>query len=424
MKKALVLAGGGTKGAYQDGVIRALRETGHDDWNIVTGTSVGALNAVFIVQKDYAALRRLYEKMQADWFIKGYVPGDMSIKSLIRERDTFFPALMSYLKEKGVDISPLYQMVHETFDPEKFFASDIDFGCIAAKHITHEPVYVTKEMMREHGEDWLIATASAYPAFPLKVIDGQEYVDGGYFDNLPVDYALRKGAEEVIAIDLDPVPQHPQYIGRECIRYIWPHEELYCFLDFDHEKLRHAHIIGYNDGYKAFGYYEGERYTFEPQDIPEFFRIWYRDMMMLETKIRLANAISGKIRSDEHITDRLKERLHRPFLRTKDYYYGMADVLLELCGADTEKVYRFRDFRSIIRENFENALAEDFTYLPQSVTDIARYVSTLDKKGILCRLIHMKMFPGHAFFSEDTVLTVYPFEEAAAEFVIGLLNGG
>ena len=100
MKKALVLAGGGTKGAYQEGVIRALRETGHDDWNLVTGTSVGALNAVFIVQKDYAALRRLYEKMQADWFIKGYVPTDMHIGSILKDREEIFPTLMSSQRQR------------------------------------------------------------------------------------------------------------------------------------------------------------------------------------------------------------------------------------------------------------------------------------------------------------------------------------
>ena len=55
MKKALVLAGGGTRGSYQNGAVRALRRIGQDDWNLVTGTSIGALNAALIVQKDYKA---------------------------------------------------------------------------------------------------------------------------------------------------------------------------------------------------------------------------------------------------------------------------------------------------------------------------------------------------------------------------------
>ena len=57
MKNALVLAGGGTKGIYQLGVIEAMRELNLDNWDIITGTSVGALNAMFLVQNDYERMR-------------------------------------------------------------------------------------------------------------------------------------------------------------------------------------------------------------------------------------------------------------------------------------------------------------------------------------------------------------------------------
>ena len=41
MKRAIVLSGGGSKGAYQIGVWKALKKM-HIDYDIVTGTSVGA----------------------------------------------------------------------------------------------------------------------------------------------------------------------------------------------------------------------------------------------------------------------------------------------------------------------------------------------------------------------------------------------
>ena len=50
--RAVVLSGGGSKGAYEMGVWKALRKL-HISYDIVTGTSVGALNAAFMVQKDY-----------------------------------------------------------------------------------------------------------------------------------------------------------------------------------------------------------------------------------------------------------------------------------------------------------------------------------------------------------------------------------
>ena len=51
-KKAVVLSGGGSRGAYQVGVWKALRKL-HYRYKIVTGTSVGALNGTLMVQNDY-----------------------------------------------------------------------------------------------------------------------------------------------------------------------------------------------------------------------------------------------------------------------------------------------------------------------------------------------------------------------------------
>ena len=52
---ALVLGGGGAHGAYQIGVWQALKE--HDiNFEIITGTSVGALNGALILQGDMKKL--------------------------------------------------------------------------------------------------------------------------------------------------------------------------------------------------------------------------------------------------------------------------------------------------------------------------------------------------------------------------------
>ena len=60
--KGLVLEGGGTKGAYQFGAYKALKELGIE-FNGVSGTSIGALNGAFIVQDDF-------ENMEDIWLNK------------------------------------------------------------------------------------------------------------------------------------------------------------------------------------------------------------------------------------------------------------------------------------------------------------------------------------------------------------------
>ena len=47
MKRAIVLAGGGAKGSYHFGFWKAIRELGID-FQIVTGSSVGALNGAMM----------------------------------------------------------------------------------------------------------------------------------------------------------------------------------------------------------------------------------------------------------------------------------------------------------------------------------------------------------------------------------------
>ena len=58
-KRALVLPGGGGRGAYQVGVVKALREKGIT-FDFAYGTSIGALNATLLAQGDFNRLEELW----------------------------------------------------------------------------------------------------------------------------------------------------------------------------------------------------------------------------------------------------------------------------------------------------------------------------------------------------------------------------
>ena len=49
LNRGLVLGGGGSRGAYEIGVWRAAREL-NIEFDVVTGTSIGALNGALVVQ--------------------------------------------------------------------------------------------------------------------------------------------------------------------------------------------------------------------------------------------------------------------------------------------------------------------------------------------------------------------------------------
>ncbi len=423
MKKALVLAGGGTHGAYQNGAVKALRELGEDTWDIITGTSIGALNGTLIVQEDYEVMDTLWRDLRQEDVIEGALSTDISLESIINERNLIRPFFRNYVKEKGVDITPLTELIRRVFDPEKFFRSKTDFGCITMTHMTQKPVYVTKEMMRQNGADWLIASASAFPAFPVHRIDDVEYVDGGYFDNLPIDYALRMGAEELTVIDLHTVPRHPSFMDRPMVRYIFPQAETGRFLEFSREKLRLREILGYNDTMKAFGRYDGVKYTFfERYPLPGWFDSWYLELLMLETRIRIANRVSERIYSESYVTDRLEARQHRAVLNSRQIFFGMMDCLMDLSGCDVSEVYSKTAAERAVLAAFAEAADPEYAWLPgNGVRDALEYARSLDQKGIVMKIAHGILYPSLMFLTENVRLSVYPFEEALAGFLVRMM---
>ena len=64
-KTGLVLGGGGSRGSYELGVWKALREL-EVELNVVTGTSIGAINGAMIAQGDYEMALSLWNQIETD----------------------------------------------------------------------------------------------------------------------------------------------------------------------------------------------------------------------------------------------------------------------------------------------------------------------------------------------------------------------
>lgn len=63
-KIGLVLSGGGAKGAYQIGMLRALEEAGiRKEQLVMAGTSIGAINALLYALYDVDAIRKFMNAM-------------------------------------------------------------------------------------------------------------------------------------------------------------------------------------------------------------------------------------------------------------------------------------------------------------------------------------------------------------------------
>ncbi|MCI9280492.1 MAG: patatin-like phospholipase family protein, partial [Bacilli bacterium] len=260
-KKAVVLSGGGSKGAYQVGVWKALRKL-HYRYKIVTGTSVGALNGALMVQRDYFKCLKLWENMNFDRIFVDQFPentGGISGKANVYKRYA-----SSFIKNGGINTSRFEQTVYKLYSSFRFFRSSVEYGLVVYNFTTKKPLEITKkEMTEETAPLYIIASASCYPAFPMKKIGEEQYIDGGYSDNMPINLALQMGATEIVAVDLHAVGRKKKVANTNVkITMIEPKNQIASFLVFQKDLSRKAICYGYNDTMKAFHKLEGNIFTF------------------------------------------------------------------------------------------------------------------------------------------------------------------
>ena len=252
-QKALVLAGGGARGSYQVGVWRALMELA---WHpqIITGTSVGGLNgAMFVLD--------LYETARDMW---------LTIRSRdvmeLPEENADFSALHQFLrrvvKEGGMDVTPLEEIVERVLDEDALRAAPIRFGIVTVEQRGLRPRELTLEdIPAGQVRDYLMASAACFPALRARQIDGVKFLDGGYSDNMPTGLAKTMGAEELVCVDLEGVGiTRPNLTGlpTTMIRSYW---ELGDILHFDPDTAKRNMELGYYDTRRAMGYLRGCAYA-------------------------------------------------------------------------------------------------------------------------------------------------------------------
>ena len=144
MKIGLALAGGGSLGAYQVGILKYLKEK---NWHfdVVTGTSVGAINGALVVTDDIEELEKLWLEISND---KIMLNGMDLNKELLTELnpDHIFKFLKTFGTLKGVKITPFKELCKKYIDPVKIQQSACEFGtiCVDFPKLVEEKIDMKK----------------------------------------------------------------------------------------------------------------------------------------------------------------------------------------------------------------------------------------------------------------------------------------
>ena len=259
----LVLSGGGTRGAFQLGVWKALQEM-NIKIKAIAGTSIGALNGALFLQDDFKSTVELYEKIKINNIMN--VSGVDANKNIF-DLSNIFNLAADYKKQNGIDNTPLREMIKQHVNMDKLYDSEIDFGLVTYSVKNKTPLQKFKnEIPKEKMEDYLLAT-SCFPIFKPQTIDGEEYFDGGLYDNTPTNMLIEKGYKNIIIADIEGMGFSKKTLNKDIyVKVISPSEDLGGTFEFNYEKISNNIKLGYLDTMKSFNKLQGHIYYFKPEE--------------------------------------------------------------------------------------------------------------------------------------------------------------
>lgn len=284
-RKGLALGGGGARGCYEIGFWKAMDEQ-DIHFDAVAGTSIGALVGAMYVQGALLPMLDFVEHLEPVDIAEDLFAFPETLSTWIKNRKEINSFLQKYIfSRSGMNISPLKATIDSMFDFEQFAKSSTDYACMTFNLTALKPVAYTKADMNEtNAKDIILASASCYPAFPVLEMNGEHYIDGGYWDNVPIDLVAQSNCTQILAIDVEGPgfvrPVDPQLDVFE----IKPLLPLMNFLDFTAASGMKNLQAGYLETLKLLQKRSGAIFTFskEQEDILEFLSAYLQFRFRLE----------------------------------------------------------------------------------------------------------------------------------------------
>lgn len=263
----LALEGGGARGAYHIGVYKAFAAAGYE-FDVITGTSIGAINAAMLAQGSYEEAVEIWESMtNADIFdiedkkFKKYFDGKMEVPDLAYYLDV----IARVATDGGVATAKMVEMIDRIIDADKLLKSKINFGIVTVCVSDRKAEERFKgEMTAENIKSYIMASAT-FPGFQPTIIEGKHFIDGGVHDNCPMTMLVQSGCNQIIGVrTFGPgIYRFPKIRGVE-VTIIEPSESLGAIMNFDPVVSKKNMQMGYYDACRYLEHLSGEKYYIEP----------------------------------------------------------------------------------------------------------------------------------------------------------------
>jgi NTE family protein len=226
-KIGLALGGGGARGSYQIGVLKALEETGIlKQIHHISGSSIGAINTMLVMGKmSFERMVEIWEK------IDNHQIYGSGLDRFKLDRMGLFSLQDMYEKlSKEVSLSEIRNSKIQGYAT----AARLHKGSMVEQVMLHrmeKEVFHLNNFIDPHKA--VLASASIPVLFGSTEIEGSSYVDGGAVDNCPVTPLIEQGCDIIIAVPIDGWFSPKKYEDKDILLINIEAHKLFHFIPFD-----------------------------------------------------------------------------------------------------------------------------------------------------------------------------------------------
>jgi len=209
MKKALVISGGGSKGAFGGRVAQYLLNNKKNKYDLFVGSSTGSLLVSHLALGNVDALKRIYTSVNQhsifsnNPFVIKKIHGEKVITinhlntlwNFINGRKTFGESKNLRKLIKNEVTEEIYNQILESETDAVVTVSNLSLNQVEYKSI--------RDCSYNDFCDWIWASCNYVPFMSLLVKNGCQYADGGFGCLVPIKQAILRGATEIDAIILE-----------------------------------------------------------------------------------------------------------------------------------------------------------------------------------------------------------------------------
>ena len=219
--RALVISGGGSKGAFAGGVAAHLMKVQHRNYDIFVGSSTGSLLLTHLAIGKIDKLHEVYTNVN-----------QKSIFSLnpfkIKKKDNreyvsinYLNTILQFIKKRRTfgESKNLRKLISRKITKEDFLRAKstnkdvvVTVSNLTKNNIEYKSI---KDFSYEEFCDWIWISCNYIPFMSLVKKNDFEYADGGFGSMVPIREAIRRGATEVDAIILESENmEHNKVLGK------------------------------------------------------------------------------------------------------------------------------------------------------------------------------------------------------------------